>query len=83
MSNIRTKRSSAAIRFERLLPRLRSQSGQGILEYTLILIVVLGIVFVMAKPVIAKLQGRLTDNLKKGIFANDPTGANFYYFPLK
>jgi hypothetical protein len=62
---------------------LRNQRGQGILEYLLVLFVVLGTIFVLARPVIAKLQGKFEKALKGGIFKNEQSGSNFYYFPLK
>jgi hypothetical protein len=81
MLNIPTRKYSAVTRPN--APRLRNQRGQGILEYILILVVVLGIVFVLAKPVIEKLKKSFEVGLQKGVFKEDPTGANFYYFPLK
>ena len=93
-----TKKSSAAIPFEeRVLARwsrglnlarwsrglVKDQRGQGFLEYVLVLLVVLGMIFVLARPVIAKLEGKFEKGLKGGIFKNDPTGAGYYYFPLK
>lgn len=65
------------------LPLLSNQKGQGFLEYVLVLMVVLGTIFVLARPVIARLQDNLQKGLKGGIFKEDPTGSNFYYFPVK
>ncbi|HEY8278357.1 MAG TPA: hypothetical protein VIH99_01955 [Bdellovibrionota bacterium] len=64
-------------------PKFRNQRGQGFLEYTLVILVVLGVLFVAARPVIAKLQKTFEKGLKQGFFKEDPTGGNFYYFPLK
>lgn len=66
------------------MPWLRSsgERGQGFLEYILVLIVVLGGILVLARPVIAHLQKTFEKGLKGGIFKDDPTGSNFYYFPL-
>lgn len=63
--------------------RSRNQKGQAILEYVLVLAVVLGMLFVMAKPVIGKLQKKINDSFKGGFFSEDVTGEKFYYFPLK
>ena len=79
MRNIHTKKFSSVIPFK----RISNEGGQGMLEYVLVLMVVLGIVFVLAKPVIANIQKTFEKGLKGGIFKEDPTGNNFYYFPLK
>lgn len=75
MQSIPTRKYFAAIRF--------SEKGQGFLEYVLVLAVVLGVVFVAAKPVIEKIKKNMADTMKAGVFQNDPTGSNFYYFPMK
>lgn len=62
---------------------IRSERGQGMLEYVLVLIVVLGMVFMAARPVIAKLQKSMEKGMKGGIFKEDASGSNFYYFPVK
>jgi hypothetical protein len=61
----------------------RDQRGQGMLEYLLVLMVVLGVIFVAARPVIARLQKKFEKGIQGGIFREDPTGEQFYYFPLK
>ena len=68
-------------RISNFLPR--DQRGQGMLEYLLVVLVILGVVFAGAKPVIARLKGKFEKALKGGIFKEDPTGQQFYYFPLK
>jgi hypothetical protein len=68
-------------RLSNALPR--DERGQGILEYLLVVLVVVGVVFAGAKPVIARLKGKFEKSLKGGIFKDDPTGQQFYYFPLK
>jgi hypothetical protein len=75
MWSIRTKKFFGAIR--------SNERGQAIVEYVLVLAVVLGMLFVLAKPVIGSLQKKIGDNLKNGFFAEDPSGDGFYYFPLK
>lgn len=60
----------------------RDERGQGILEYLLVVLVVVGVVFAGAKPVINRLKGQFEKSLKGGIFKDDPTGQQFYYFPL-
>jgi hypothetical protein len=62
---------------------LRNQRGQGFLEYILVLMVVLGTIFVLARPVMARLQKKFEKGMKGGIFKADPSGSNFYYFPVK
>jgi len=49
----------------------------------LVLLVVLSVVFVAARPVIGKLQKKFEKGLQGGIFKEDSTGQQFYYFPLK
>jgi hypothetical protein len=84
MRSIRTKKFSAVtLSREGRRSALRNQQGQGFLEYILVLMVVLGVIFVLARPVIAKLEKTFEKGLKGGIFKEDPTGSNFYYFPLK
>jgi hypothetical protein len=61
----------------------RNQKGQGFLEYLLILVVVLGVLFVAARPWVLKLENKFKTGFKAGIFTNDPTGSNFYYYPIK
>lgn len=53
------------------------------LEYLLVTMVVVGVLFVAARPVIAKIQAKLDKGMKGGIFKEDPSGSQFYYFPLK
>jgi hypothetical protein len=83
MPSIPTRKYSAGILFKRLRALARDQRGQGFLEYILVLLVVLGTIFVLARPVIARLQGKFEKGIKGGIFKADPSGGNFYYFPLK
>jgi hypothetical protein len=45
--------------------------------------VVLGVIFVMARPVIGSLGKKISDGLKGGFFAEDMSGSNFYYFPVR
>jgi hypothetical protein len=69
---------------EAAAPRLRGdERGQGILEYLLVLMIVLGMIFVLARPVIAHLQKNFEKGMKGSIFKDDPSGSSFYYFPLK
>ncbi len=77
----RKGRISLLRRISNFLPR--DQRGQGMLEYLLVVLVILGVVFAGAKPVIARLKGKFEKALKGGIFKEDPTGQQFYYFPLK
>jgi hypothetical protein len=62
---------------------LRSESGQGILEYVLVLVVVVTIFLFIARPYMAKLGPRFQDVFKGGIFKDDSSGNGFYYFPVK
>jgi hypothetical protein len=75
MWSIVTKKFFVAIR--------SNQSGQAILEYILVILVVLGIFMIAARPMIGKLGKKINDGIKGGIFAEDSTGGKFYYFPVK
>jgi hypothetical protein len=85
MRNTRTRKFSRGIRSKRpAFPRgLKDERGQGFLEYVLVLMVVLGMIFVLAKPVILRLQKTFEKGIKGSIFKEDPSGSNFYYFPIK
>ncbi|MCO5141699.1 MAG: hypothetical protein M9962_01260 [Oligoflexia bacterium] len=61
----------------------KNDRGQAFLEYILVMAVVVGILLVFAKPFFGNFSKKLQDGLQKGIFTEDPTGANFYYFPLR
>lgn len=72
------------ILMSRFLKPIRSkQSGQVVVEYLLILAVVLGIFMLVARPGIGRLGKKIQEDLNKGLFAADATGAGFYYFPVK
>jgi hypothetical protein len=60
----------------------RGQSGQGLLEYMLILLMVVSIFVVFARPFMNQFSQKFQSITKKGFFTDDPTGANFYYYPL-
>lgn len=62
---------------------LRNERGQSILEYILVLAVVVGMIFVLARPVFGSLQKKIGDSLKEGFFSDDPSGGKFYYFNVK
>lgn len=66
-----------------LKPIKSNQNGQAVVEYLLIIAVVLGIFMLVAKPGIGRLGKKIQDDLNKGLFAADATGAGFYYFPVK
>jgi hypothetical protein len=59
-----------------------NERGQGMLEYMLVLMVILGTVFVAARPVIARIQKKFEKGLQGGIFKEDASGGQFYYFPI-
>lgn len=90
MWSILTKKYSAGIRSNlgrpRPLARKRphlGQRGQTMLEYLLIIAVVVGIFLVFARPFMKGLNKKFEDAGKTGFFAEDPSGSNFYYYPLK
>ncbi len=64
-------------------PKWRDQKGQTILEYLLILIVVVSLFMLIARPYIGTIGKKFQDLNKKGFFAEDTSGSNFYYYPLK
>jgi len=61
----------------------RSEAGQGILEYILVLAVVLSIFMVFGKPFVAKFGPKFRDIGKDGFFTDDSSGAQFYYYRIK
>lgn len=61
----------------------RSQKGQGILEYVLVMAVVLSIFLIFAKPFVSKFGPRFRDIGKEGFFADDSSGSQFYYYRIK
>lgn len=72
------------IPMSKFLRRIKSnQAGQAVVEYLLILIVVLGIFMVVARPGIGRLGKKIQDSLNAGFFNSDPQGGGFYYFPIK
>jgi hypothetical protein len=83
MWNTLTRKSSAGIRSRAARrPRL-GQSGQTMLEYLLIIAVVVSIFIVFARPFLKGLNKKFEDAGKSGFFAEDPSGSNFYYFPIR
>jgi Tfp pilus assembly protein FimT len=80
MWNIPIRKFFAAIRSRALAPG--GEKGQTIVEYLLILVVVLSIFMVFAKPFMKDLNKKFETASKKGFFAEDPSGGNFYYFPM-
>lgn len=84
MWSIPTRKYSGATRLKRKRSLcIRDQRGQGILEYVLILAVVIGIFLTMARPFINKLGPKYQKVFKSGMFKEDDTGSNFYYFPVR
>ncbi|MGZ3693957.1 MAG: Flp family type IVb pilin [Bdellovibrionota bacterium] len=70
--------------FGATLSRLRrDERGQTIVEYILVIAVVIGVIFVLARPIFGNLQTKIGDSLKAGFFSDDPTGGKFYYFNVK
>lgn len=60
-----------------------NESGQVIVEYILVAVVVLSIFVFFARPQLGKLGKNISENLQGGIFSDDPSGSGFYYFPVK
>jgi hypothetical protein len=70
--------------FEGILCKIpKNQKGQGMLEYILILAVVVSLFMFVAKPYLKTFGKKFQDLGKGGIFSEDNTGSNFYYFPIK
>lgn len=80
MWNIPTRKFFAAILSRAWRPK--GERGQTVIEYLLILVVVLSIFMVFAKPFMKGLNKKFETASKKGFFAEDPSGGNFYYFPM-
>ena len=77
MRSIRSKKSSGGTR-----SKLADERGQTILEYLLVLAIVVSMFLLVAKPFLGDIAKKFQDMSKKGFFSEDPTGANFYYYPL-
>ncbi len=60
-----------------------SESGQGILEYLLVTLVIVGMVIVFAKPFMSSLSKKLTTSMNTGFFNDDGSGSSFYSFSVK
>lgn len=59
----------------------RSERGQGMVEYILILAVIVSIFVLIVRPFFKTFQEKIGDNFKNGsVFSED---ANFYYFPVR
>ena len=78
MRNILIAKYFGATRF-----KSGDQRGQTALEYILVLMVVLGVVFALARPLMNELSKKVQGSFKTGFLAEDPSGGGFYYFPLK
>jgi len=63
--------------------KLSRVGGQAIMEYLVILLVVTSLFMVIVRPQMAKLQKKMEDSMKKGLFNVDIQGSGFYYFPIK
>jgi hypothetical protein len=60
-----------------------AEEGQGIVEYILVLAVIFSIFMIVAKPGLKRLQDKIADGMKSGIFAENSDDSGFYYFPMK
>jgi hypothetical protein len=90
MWNIRIRKSSAATRSKPGAGRSRlgrlsrlGERGQVMLEYLLIIAVVFSIFIFLARPYLKSLNKKFEEAGKSGFFAEDPSGSNFYYFPIR
>lgn len=81
MLSIRIKKFSGATLSEERSPF--GERGQVILEYILVLAVVVGMIFMVARPIFGSLQKKIGDSFKAGFFTDDPSGGKFYYFNVK
>lgn len=61
----------------------RSERGQTIVEYILLLVAVITL-FMLAKPFFNKMGINFGEELKKkGIFSDSASADGFYYYPMK
>ena len=64
-------------------PRKKAkQSGQAVVEYLLIVMVVVGIFVAIGRPAILRIAENLKKDMKGGFFSDENKGG-FYYFPVK
>ena len=80
MRSIRTKKFFGGIRSNPL--GRRREGGQAVLEYLLLLLLAVSMFMIVARPYLGKLADKFQSLSKKGFLAEDPTGSNFYYFPI-
>jgi hypothetical protein len=78
MLSRRTRKYSGAIPFD-IGGR---QAGQAMLEYILILLLVVTMFMLVARPFLGDFAKKIQEAGRKGIFTDDPSGSNFYYFPI-
>jgi hypothetical protein len=61
----------------------KNQRGQGMLEYILILAVAVSLFMLVGRPYLKDLGKKFQGLGKQGFLAEDNTGSNFYYFPIR
>lgn len=61
----------------------RGSSGQAMIEYLLILLVVTSMFMLIAKPFLTKMGEKFKKVGQQGFFTDDPSGSAFYYFKIK
>jgi hypothetical protein len=63
--------------------KFASQSGQAVLEYTLLIAVIAGVFLLVVRPGMDRIKQELGKTMQSGLFSNEPGKANFYYFPMR
>lgn len=63
--------------------RAGGEKGQAVVEYTLVILLVMGVFIAILRPELTKFMKKFTNNFSTGMFAADNTGESFYRFHVR